>query len=50
MENSDDKSSKKIEIEIIPISPEENEYKFININEGNESYIHIYFNDDEKKK
>ena len=36
-------------IEIIPISRKEEENYFININKGNESYYHIYFNDKKKK-
>ena len=41
------KKYKMIEIEIIP---DDNFGKFINIDEKNDKYCHVFFNDDEEKK
>ena len=44
---NDYKECCKIEIEIIPIKDKYG--KFININENNKLYYHIYFNDDKEE-
>ena len=45
---NDYKKFNQIEIEIIPINREDNN-KFINIQDEDKSYFHIYFNDDKKE-